>query len=413
MTIAHHEYIRNLYGPVLDWVTGPRGEAQPSAGGAFRLHYVTRNRLDGHAVGLCGVENTALLNAYADALDQAYDYFATGQAGVPWELPRRSDDLKAVPVFVTRPVARSLDAFTFTFAGESSVWLRNLLQAPDASGIVQQAQVDATHEVAHLFTHRHHAPSPSPFDPWKWFDEATAVYIERELQPALFESIRYGVYWSYAPELGLSLLNNEASGYFAGWFLRYLVRLLNFDLIRDVWHDPNATGPIAALDALLRARCGSSFADVFTDYASNTYSYGAFDNEVYLQCGERSLAGWFAPACGVSCTGPTADMLAPYACRYYRIDAPAGATRLNVTVRPELAGAAHLRARVIAVDHARVVLGSSDVPLANGAPSGIGLPIAAGTHHVVVVVVNAPPPEDLRLHDPRLVQEYTVTATLY
>jgi hypothetical protein len=177
MQPTQHPEIRSMFGAILDRLT----QSFPTPGGAFLLHYATRNRTNERSVGLSGVEHSALLNTYANALDKAYAHFTSSNEN--WDKPVKPTGFAAIPVYVTRPETHTLDPFTLTKRGQSSVWLRCLIHEANIDMMLLRAELDALHEVTHLFTHRHHPPSSNPFDPWKWFDEATAVYMERRLGP--------------------------------------------------------------------------------------------------------------------------------------------------------------------------------------------------------------------------------------
>jgi hypothetical protein len=408
MQPTQHPEIRSMFGAILDRLT----QSFPTPGGAFLLHYATRNRTNERSVGLSGVEHSALLNTYANALDKAYAHFTSSNEN--WDKPVKPTGFAAIPVYVTRPETHTLDPFTLTKRGQSSVWLRCLIHEANIDMMLLRAELDALHEVTHLFTHRHHPPSSNPFDPWKWFDEATAVYMERRLGSHIGDCVRYGVYWSYGPEQALNLMMAEGGGYLACWFVQYLADRFGPKLIRDVWHTREAVGPITCLDTLLRQQHNCGIRDVYGNYACQTYLYQDFALDVHLRFGERSIAQWFSPGLGRPFGLSGSDALDPFACRYYRLDVPAGATQLDVSLRVVSSPSDNVRASLLLVANGAM---ASQVNLAPKIPGDERLltcktllPRVPLPDHATLVVMNVPPAMDLQLHDPVLVREYTFDA---
>jgi hypothetical protein len=330
-------------------------------------------------------------------------------------------------VYVTRPEDKTEDPLTWTtIGGYSSVWLRTLILAPSLQAALEVARVDATHEVAHVFNHCHHAPSGAVFDPWRWFDEATAVFVERQLCSDLDDSLRYGVYWSYRPEHALNLMNSEGGGYQAAWFLTYVVgELRQPHLIRDVWHSPDAhadseVGPITILDRLMRW-CGSCFENMFEAYAAQTYLSHPFDRNIHERFGERTLTEWICLEVGhvFDPDGPT-EKLDPYGCRYYKIDVADRASALEVCVRVlQRPRSDNVRARVLLLDPNRnlvrqaALTSHGAVPPPNVTSLECVLSLAGiGAECAVLVVTNVPSPRDQGLHSYDLRREYRVRVRL-
>ena len=168
----------------------------------FLIRYVLRHPERGRCNGINGVVDEQLIKHYAEALDGAYDRL--GEM-LGWKEPC-ADPGERIEVIVwntPRP---------YVWRGEEGrlqIYLRSELTnalTPDA--VVAQAKVEATHEVAHLFTRVHdvwNAPG------WTWFDEATAAYFERELNPDNIATLSNGhaMGWVYYPEAAPEILSPE------------------------------------------------------------------------------------------------------------------------------------------------------------------------------------------------------------
>jgi hypothetical protein len=378
------------------------------------LHYAPRNSPGRRTTGLSGVEHKELLDRYAASLDRAYEHFLI--AG--WETPVLENRFGAVPVLVLHGGHHKDDPATFTPRRESTVILRSLIPDPRVEAMLARAEVDAAHEVCHVFTHRHHPPLESEIDFWRWFDEATAVFTERSLCRHVPETVRFGVYWCYRPEMALTKTVKTGGGYFAAWFVHYLADRFGANLIRDAWHAADYAGPVAALDALLQRRHGCGFQEVFEAYTYDTYLYRSLAPDVHERFGERSIAEWFEPALGRSVGPETAEKLDPFACRYYRFNLPAGAKGLRalVTVGVPPPDAA-VRAALLSIPPrsraaSRVIL--TLVPAANDKTALEGtLEFVGRPEHVVLVVSNVPQASDNVLYDFFALQDYTFEVTVF
>src|SRR5262249_39675769 len=146
---------------------------------------------------------------------------------------------------------------------------------PDEAVMLARAEVEAAHEATHTFNHslrepdRYADPSAAPWtcDPWKWFDEAMAVFMERQVFRDNLENLRYALHWAYLPELLLEWPQSPG-GYCAAWFIEYLVNTFGWEFLYKVWHDRNETEkserPVNVIDRLLRTdHHGLRFEDMF------------------------------------------------------------------------------------------------------------------------------------------------------
>jgi hypothetical protein len=387
----------------------------------FRLNYAPRNRRGGRSAGVNGVDDPGLVAWYAAALDRAYKAFRAED----WEPP--VPEGHKVPVYILA-IEKYLDigarAITNTDTRGSTILLRSLNTELRWSDVREQAEVDATHETAHLFTHRHHPPDPDPMaSSWVWFDEATAVATERRLCPRAAETVRFGASWAYQPELPLNEVLENGGGYCAAWFLEYLTGRFGHELVRDAWKVQDAGGPLEALDGLLKGRHATNLGDVYERFAADAYAFQHMAPDVYYRFGERTITEWFDLRLGAEAEGGP-DQLLPHACRYYRFDLPAGAQRLDILLRARAGRFGRsLRCRI------RLV-GGDPGP---GAPAGpaqgpsadlqdpdvawresLSLTGARATH-AILTVANIPAPDgmpglDGLLVEREAIQEYTLRA---
>ncbi len=285
-------------------MTGP---PHLSPRGRFALHFLPRIPVAGRCNGLKGVDDPTLVKIYADALDTTYEALLERQ----WTSPVQNGE-GPINVFI-------LDA-PFPFVGRSGaspgglvIILRSELEEPTHRACQRRACVEATHEAVHLFTHLHRQLDD---EEWAWFHEATAVFIEQFLHPCNHATLSngYAQCWVNEPEIGLE----NAGGYHAAWFLKFLVEKHDFKLLRETWHsDPRGT-PCQVLDALLRKRKSSLSAMVHA-YAVRSHRTGCFDRLVNRRYGDRKYA-YVMPLNGLPRQVDNwNDKILPLGCRYYRI----------------------------------------------------------------------------------------------
>jgi hypothetical protein len=374
-------------------------EADP--GGLFRIFYVLRNPREGRGFGLDGIEDLGLIECYVEALERARRLFCD-----EWKWPRPRAD--RVPVYVMRTAKLGEGDFPLTLTGEvqpgvfeSKLFLRSSFDEPRPAVRDEQARVEAAHEVAHAFTQQFVPRGGYVGDLWAWFDEATAVFIEGKCFPESPEARRFGAYWSRCPEYSLVTWGDydfPFGGYFAAWFVRYLVNRFGPDLLLEIWKwgaaspeargDPRIKvrrGPIAAIAERLEAR-GVRIEDAFWDYCRSAY---IVDEELapglVESYGPRSLTESFTAPDGPGRDEP----LPPMACRYYRIHWPEGAEREPVEVRVQAAaGPDAIKAALLMIGADGRVL--SEVQLTDDEPTrrswtGVADPPPPGGHAAVVV----------------------------
>jgi hypothetical protein len=328
----------------LQALTGGLDKSVEVTGGLFRIHYGLRTPPSGRGLGLDGVEGEELIRYYAGALHTAHRWFQG------WPEPHRGPD-GFVPVYVFRTERLGFGDCPLTFTGdsrpgvqESQITLRSTFDEPQPELRGERAEVEAAHEAAHAFTHRLVPPLAAVGDLWAWFDEATAVFVEGEVFPGHREALRFSLYWDLCPELALTTWGG-IGGYFAAWFVRFLVRRFGSDLLRRVWDGSEGKfGPLEVLDRLLVSR-QTSLADVFWDYCCSGYAPDEVAPGAEASFGPRSLTETFLAPSGAG----GKDFLAPLACRYYRITWEKDVESTPVHIQAEGTGTDDLRALLLDV----------------------------------------------------------------
>ncbi|MGE3818416.1 MAG: DUF6055 domain-containing protein [Isosphaeraceae bacterium] len=373
-------------------------------GGLFRLFYGLRNPPVGRGLGLDGVESEKLVHRYASALDRTCELFQKWG----WPTPRRGSE-GIVPVYVFRTERLGFGDCPLTFTGEvarrayaSRIALRSCFDEPRPEIRDQRASVEAAHEASHVFTHQFVPPIAAVGNLWRWFDEATAVFVESEVFPEYPESLRFGVYWNHCPEVPLTTWGGFG-GYFAAWFVRYLVTTFGPEALLEVWRGADdRSGPLDVLERVLGAR-GSDLAEVFWEYVQRSYAFDEVAPGLGEAFGPRSITETFR--------GPTAegrpDPLFPMACRYYRVawgeDDPTQA--LEVHGEGSL-DASELRGALLTVGADGRV--TDRTPMVAD-PESLTILTASARHpgagaHTAVVVARVRPPEPLATSTPATIQ---------
>jgi hypothetical protein len=379
-------------------------------GGLFRLAYRLRNPAPGRGAGLDGIESEDLIRRYADALHRTQRLFhkwgwpeprRVTDAEWGWPEPHRTDPAKrcvAAYVFRTTRLGEGDAPLTITSEIDPGVYasrlaLRSTIDEPRPDTRDERMEIEAAHEAAHVYTHQFVAPLDVIGDLWAWFDEATAVFVEGEVFPEHREARRAGMYWSYCPELSLTAWGGFG-GYFAAWFVRFLVGRLGPGLLLEVWRSAEGRfSPLEALTRVLQER-GTNLPDVLWEYCWQGYDSGVIAPGVPESFGPRSLTETFTAPAGGGWQGP----LQPLACRYYRIlwESTVMSTSIRIETDGQLArGEVHSTLLSVAANGEIL----DQTPLTAAGKSGhrwhgtARRPAPPGAHTAVVVARVLPPPE--------------------
>jgi hypothetical protein len=300
----------------LSALTRPLDRRRTASDGLFRITYGLRNPDRGRGLGLDGVDDEQLIDQYAEAIERAAGIFL----GWGWPEPRRDADGQ-VPVFVFRTERLGFGDCPLTFTGEvepdvyaSQIALRSALDEPRPEVRLGRARIEAAHETTHAFTHGHVSPLAEVGDLWAWFDEATAVFIEGHAYPDHPEALRFGLYWVCCPESSL-LTWGGFGGYFAAWFLKYLVHNFGAGILLEVWSGSEGKlGPLEVLARQLEGR-GQTFPDVFWSYCCAGSATDGIDSGLLASFGPRAVTETLAVPQAVAAEATVALLSS----RYYRI----------------------------------------------------------------------------------------------
>jgi hypothetical protein len=197
----------------------------------FLLRFALRNPRFGRGLGLRGVEDNRLIDQYAKALEGAYEFLINKG----WRRPKpvKSDNRIRVFVFDTHFLHNEDAAFFDDMDKDEGpyIGLRCIINEPTRPVMLERARIEAAHEVTHLFNHAYRQTKlerafAQRLDPrtclfahstWDWFDEASAVFVESEVEGQVFkaqsrDSLRYAMHWAYRPELELMQSPKEWPG---------------------------------------------------------------------------------------------------------------------------------------------------------------------------------------------------------
>jgi hypothetical protein len=317
------------------------GESFKTRHGRFKIQYLLRSPPRGWRNGLESVDGLGIIRAYARALERTYKSMM--DAG--WEEPDRGPARDPIPVLV--------HDFDHPFCGPTSlpagavVGLLSELDETTPNHCLKRAAIDASHETVHLFTlvHRRHM-GLRDIRKWAWFDEATAVHIERRLNPRNPASLSNGYArdWVNFPEISLEF-EGEQAGYHSAWFVTHLVGQYGDDFLRDVWHEaqPGET-PCQVIDRLLWQRQPTTSKPVSPwsllgtlvhDYAVRSHHTRALDALANRRYGDRKFT-YVLPLDGtVELPHPWTDEIPPLGCRYYRIGPVKQPRRVSIELIPD------------------------------------------------------------------------------
>jgi hypothetical protein len=313
----------------LSELTRPLDRRRTTSDGLFRIAYGLRIPDRGRGLGLDGVDGEELIDHYADALERVATIFL----GWGWPEPNRDGDGQ-VPVFVFRTERLGFGDCPLTFTGEvepdvyaSQIALRSTCDEPRPDFRLGRARVEAAHETAHAFTHRCVSPLAEVGDLWAWFDEATAVFIEGHAYPDHPEALRFGLYWVCCPESSL-LTWGGFGGYFAAWFVKYLVGEFGEGILLEVWSGSEGEfGPLEVLARQLEGR-GKAFPDVFWSYCWRGSASAGIDSGLLASFGPRAVTETLVAPEAVA----TEASVALLSSRYYRIAWEEGPAAAVVTI---------------------------------------------------------------------------------
>lgn len=322
----------------------------------FRVHYNYRNPKSRIGAGIGGVRSRALISCYIDALERLYSTIT----GPPFLRPSLPDE-RPIEVYVFE--SSDLTQFQgqpFTFLDGDSrpfIGLPCRTDQPTVHAEHQYAATSAVHEATHVFNHVLRPMHES--ETWRWFDEATAVFMEPWVFAGNHDHLRFAMNWSDLPEVPL---DHPRHCYAAGIFAAYLARSQRPDFMTKIWTHP--TKKATALDAIadcLRER-GKIFSSdnpgdadvIFSQYCVDSYflwdtSSLGFLPDLYARYGERAITESFRVEPSKS-PGSGTYRIDHLACRYFLLDMRDDVREVFVNVRtPSPNGRSYLKPALVSV----------------------------------------------------------------
>ena len=373
----------------LDWLAEARRDRMPPVCPHFDIKFTARNVRVGKGRGVGGVREMDLIHEYAEGLERAY----AALRGKPFcrQTPLVLEGRNKTLVEVLEISDRFPDKFDPLTTLEPHTTIPCILlpcrtRFPTRKAELEYAVVAAAHEATHVFNFRkRHPRDPNTFG-WEWFDEGTAVFMERQLFPQYRNYLEYSLDWCDRPERPL---DDGEAWYQSQMFVRYLAALQDEAFLSEVWmcslpHEK----PLEAIDRLLKARGvpADQRADLFATYCLHSYllrdpSSYCHAPDVYERHGGRALRESFELPTGN--TIALDDALEHLSCHYYRFyrGGRAGAIQFRWSPAHTHSADLHATAAVVDADGRRGVT----EPLPLGSPASL----LAEADHVVLVVSNS------------------------
>lgn len=236
----------------------------------FNVYYNHRNPKGDMGVGPGGVRNQALISCYVDALERLH----SAMTGPHFS---RSDPTNGQPTKVYVCDLRDFQNQPFTDLDadlRAFIALPCRTDEPTLDAERQYAATSAVHEATHVFNHALRPMQESLT--WRWFDEATAVFMESHVFAGNHDHLRFAMNWSDEPEGSLDL---PGQWYSAGLFAAYLAKLEEPQVLTEIWQYPDKKA--SALDAIADffRKSGKQFSSdnpkdtdlIFSQYCVDSY----------------------------------------------------------------------------------------------------------------------------------------------
>ena len=260
-------------------------------------------------LGIRGVRNPTLVSVYLEALERLY----AAMTGPVFRRPNPRVDHSgktAVYVFhIADRFASNSPFMMYDLDGIPYLGLPCRSADPTMQAAFHRAASEAVHEATHAFNWSARPYQGLREEAWHWFDEATAVFMERYLLAGNPDAIRFCLNWTDMPERPL---DHRAGMYEAGMFATYLATRFGPGLISGLWTQSTRTEtPLETLNRLMQIEepalhtIDPTLCPVFAEYCLDSYflwdhQSKGFALDVYIRFGKRALAGCAALAPGDS-----------------------------------------------------------------------------------------------------------------
>ncbi|MGA2796272.1 MAG: DUF6055 domain-containing protein [Thermoguttaceae bacterium] len=211
---------------------------------SFRSHCAFQyGRVQGDPLALHGVYNQDYILRFITALEDSWKYFEDRE----WEMP---------PCPIRVVFCDLVDCYGKTRPDDNSFPLRKNVRIEFASrhedpqGPCNEALIKplAAHELCHVIQANLHPDCLTDKDPWAWFSEATATYMQTAFCNTSTEHFRSMFRWFDEPNRQLYLLNGSRE-YGGVVFCKFLTDRFGPDFLRDVWKmAPAVKSPFKAIE---------------------------------------------------------------------------------------------------------------------------------------------------------------------
>ena len=317
-------------------------------------------------VALDGVYSDDYVDAFMDALEESWRYY--NDKG--WPLPKH--EVKVL--FCTLPI----DGRTFG----DPLHIQLASRHEDSGGPCNRARVQATlaHELFHVIQAGLRGRCFNNDDPWAWFSEASATFMQVEVFPDSLEHLCCMYRWFDEPDKSLDESPPGPRPYGGVMFCEFLNgRFCNHgDLLQRIWLSAGGyASPFEAIESELQGRgIWTPFAsplqrDLFTDdflvwnFFLGSLCSGNRRSRLYQLRFQHAFAGpvpWIDPGRKAHVS---VGELGPLAARYHLIEVPEGAThgRILLTVRAIAGQTPPGKAVICAIDSDRAAMTAPPFPV--------------------------------------------------
>lgn len=306
---------------------------------------------------------------YEEAFEKAWQYYHENK----WVLPD-------YPISVYFLQIWPAEGLTQSTIGENTIILLPA-RHEDPNGPTNVARVEATaaHELFHVIQERIRINSFKNSDPWAWFGEATASFMETEVFPNSRQYLPALYKWFDQPDLPLNMPPNQSREYGGMIFCMFLRdRFPQKNLIYEVWKRANSIdSPVQAIQDCLNCLSGippfvsTSGNDLFTSEflvwnffldRLNDPAKGYREASLFREKFQQVFAEHIQP----TITNPIRGCeLGPLSARYYTmsLSAKLDLFRMNVEMRAENCTTCPAKVIICTMSKKKILIGQYEFSL--------------------------------------------------
>jgi hypothetical protein len=296
----------------------------------FDIHSAPRNQRHGPGYGVGGVRDPQYLAAIEKGLEDLYNtlvnppFSRRPPAGNPtWQDRTLVEVLEVQNRFpdCDCPHTRNEERVAIP-----CIVLPCRTTLPTLPAELEYITVAAAHEATHVFNWVERPPKNRLlFEAWRWFNEATAVFMERVAFPAFHNYLEYSLDWCDRPELSLDSFVGQ---YGTAMFVRYLAGRWGREFVSEVWMKAEEGEKPLEMIERLKGVPGQQRCQCFASYALDAYFLADPNShchapDVHQRYGGRALQESFDLSARRK--RPLLNSAVPHlACHYYRFYPPPG-----------------------------------------------------------------------------------------